>query len=117
MGVQAGVNRGWRSVVVALGAIGAVTVITQSANAPLVIADPVPPVPFDANGYDDAFAVAQSRAQGPVSTGKAATRSSLEAAAAAAGDPVSGTFGPQIGWPIMPIHAVLLPDGRVLSYG
>ncbi len=24
---------------------------------------------------------------------------------------------PQVGWPIMPIHAVLLPDGRVMSYG
>ena len=70
MGVGAGF-RGWTSVVVALGAIGAVTVITQSANAPLVIADPLPPVPFDANGYDDGFAIAQSREQGPVITGKA----------------------------------------------
>jgi hypothetical protein len=116
MGV-AGFRRGWTSVVVALGAIGAVTVVTQSANAPLVIADPTPPVPFDANGYDDSFAVAQSRDQGPVISGKAATRSSLTAAATAAGDPVRGTFGSQIVWPIIPIHAVQLPDGRVLSYG
>ncbi len=116
MGV-AGFKRGWTSVVVALGAIGAVTVITQSANAPLVIADPVPPVPFDANGYDDSFAIAQSREQGPVVTGKAATRTLLAAAAAAAGDPVRGTFGPQVAWPVMPIHSIVLPDGRVLSYG
>ena len=41
----------------------------------------------------------------------------MAAAAAPAGDPVRGTFGPQVAWPIMPIHAVLLPDGRVMSYG
>ena len=35
----------------------------------------------------------------------------------AVGDPARGTFGPQVAWPIMPIHAVLLPSGRVLSYG
>lgn len=28
-----------------------------------------------------------------------------------------GTFGPVFDWPIIPIHMVLLPDGRVLSYG
>jgi hypothetical protein len=33
--------------------------------------------------------------------------------AAAAG----GVFGPVIPWPIIPIHAVLLPDARVLSFG
>ena len=30
---------------------------------------------------------------------------------------ISGTFGPAFAWPIIPIHAVLLPDGRVMSYG
>jgi hypothetical protein len=29
----------------------------------------------------------------------------------------SGAFGPVFDWPIIPIHAILLPDGRVLSYG
>jgi hypothetical protein len=29
----------------------------------------------------------------------------------------AGAFGPAFGWPVMPIHMVLLPDGRVLSYG
>jgi len=28
-----------------------------------------------------------------------------------------GVFGRSFGWPIIPIHTVLLPDGRVLSYG
>lgn len=30
---------------------------------------------------------------------------------------LKGAFGPVVNWPIMPIHAVLLPDGRVMSYG
>jgi hypothetical protein len=36
------------------------------------------------------------------------------------GDPDAGTkgvFGPVLTWPLMPIHQVLLPDGRVLTYG
>lgn len=28
-----------------------------------------------------------------------------------------GVFGPAFSWPIIPLHTVLLPDGRVLSYG
>ncbi|MFZ5547421.1 MAG: galactose oxidase-like domain-containing protein [Pseudomonadota bacterium] len=28
-----------------------------------------------------------------------------------------GAFGPAFGWPIIPIHTVLLADGRVLSFG
>ncbi len=30
---------------------------------------------------------------------------------------VNGMFGPVIGWPLIPLHNVLLADGRVLSYG
>ena len=30
---------------------------------------------------------------------------------------VSGVFGPVVSWPIIPLEAVLLPDGRVMSYG
>ncbi|HEY6798829.1 MAG TPA: AbfB domain-containing protein, partial [Kineosporiaceae bacterium] len=26
-------------------------------------------------------------------------------------------FGPQVGWPVIPIHVALLPDGHLLSYG
>src|SRR5262245_39396388 len=28
-----------------------------------------------------------------------------------------GRFGAAFGWPLIPLHAALLPDGRVLSYG
>jgi hypothetical protein len=30
---------------------------------------------------------------------------------------VTGSWGPDIPWPIVPIHASLLPDGRLLTYG
>src|ERR1700722_11719030 len=30
---------------------------------------------------------------------------------------VTGAFGPAVTWPIIPIHVVLLPDGRVMNYG
>jgi hypothetical protein len=30
---------------------------------------------------------------------------------------VTGVFGPVVTWPVIPIHAVLLPDGRVMNYG
>ncbi|WP_157272187.1 galactose oxidase-like domain-containing protein [Azohydromonas aeria] len=29
----------------------------------------------------------------------------------------AGAFGPVFGWPVIPIHMVQLPDGRVLAYG
>jgi Domain of unknown function (DUF1929)/Glyoxal oxidase N-terminus len=39
------------------------------------------------------------------------------AMAAAPSPNVGGKFGATVNWPIIPIHAVLLPDGRVLNYG
>lgn len=30
---------------------------------------------------------------------------------------LKGAFGPAVDWPLIPIHVVLLPDGRVMSYG
>lgn len=36
---------------------------------------------------------------------------------AVAGANVTGVFGPPLTWPIIPMHAVLLSDGRVLTYG
>jgi hypothetical protein len=30
---------------------------------------------------------------------------------------IKGAFGPVVSWPLIPLHVVLLPDGRVLSYG
>ncbi len=36
----------------------------------------------------------------------------------AAPDPaVQGSFGPVVNWPLIPLHVVALPDGRILSYG
>jgi hypothetical protein len=37
--------------------------------------------------------------------------------AAAPSPYVGGKFGATVNWPIIPIHAVLLPDGRVMNYG
>ena len=30
---------------------------------------------------------------------------------------ITGTFGAPVTWPVIPIHVVLLPDGRVMGYG
>jgi hypothetical protein len=35
----------------------------------------------------------------------------------ATGPHIGGKFGPPVTWPIIAIHAVLMPDGRILSYG
>lgn len=43
-----------------------------------------------------------------------------QAIAVPAGPPdahLKGVFGAAFSWPIIPVHTVLLPDGRVLSYG
>ncbi len=32
-------------------------------------------------------------------------------------DNINGAFGPVTDWPLIPIHAALTPDGRVLTYG
>ncbi len=54
--------------------------------------------------------------------GQAATlaaEAAVEPAAAlpAADAKTKGVFAPAVAWPIISIHAVLLPDGRVMSYG
>lgn len=41
----------------------------------------------------------------------------LKALPVAASAAVSGAWGPQVKWPMMPIHAAVLPDGRVMTYG
>ena len=64
-------------------------------------------------GIGPAFRVALSRPDGPVIAGATGDLRS----ATMTGDPATGAFGPQITWPLVPIHAVLLPDGRVLTYG
>ena len=65
--------------------------------------------------------------QGPIDRGGGApprvgtqSTSSRETAMAvpASNDPRHiGRFGAAFGWPLIPLHAALLPDGRVLSYG
>lgn len=45
------------------------------------------------------------------------SRFGAQAAIPETGDPVAGTFSPVLDWPLVGIHAVLLPDGRVLTYG
>jgi hypothetical protein len=37
--------------------------------------------------------------------------------AAGADAHTQGVFGPPVTWPLIGLHAVLLPDGRVMSYG
>ena len=117
MGVLAGFSHSRARAALGAGAIVAVSIIVPSAVSPTVTANPGPPTPFDSNGFDNSFAVAQSRQQGPVIRGAAEGAQTAAAAVPPLGDPVRGTFGAQVAWPIMPIHAVLLPDGRVMSYG
>jgi hypothetical protein len=50
----------------------------------------------------------------------ATTTSTTTSAAVPAGDPtagVTGHFDPPVTWPIIGLHEILLPDGRVLNYG
>jgi hypothetical protein len=60
----------------------------------------------------------------PLATPAAPVAAAALAATTAGGVPAGGTaaaregvFGPAETWPIIPVHAVLLPDGRVLNYG
>ena len=43
--------------------------------------------------------------------------SSVRAAVAGSDAMTKGAFRPAVTWPIIPVHVVLLPDGRTLSYG
>jgi Domain of unknown function (DUF1929) len=82
---------------------------------------------FDSNGKDRSFAVAQSVPDaGPPVYGEPGALRKIRAAAGAAapastvpqfGDPVRGSFSPVVDWPLVGIHAVLTPAGKVLSYG
>jgi hypothetical protein len=36
---------------------------------------------------------------------------------AASDSHLKGSFGPVVDWPLIPLHSVVLPDGRVMSYG
>ncbi len=62
-------------------------------------------------GYDEAQAEAREAAQGMVQA------QAISVPTGPADAHIKGTFGAAFSWPIIPIHTVLLPDGRVLSYG
>ena len=55
-----------RARVVGTGVIVAASIFVPSPLSPSIAAKPGPPTPFDSNGYDDSFAIAQSRPQGPL---------------------------------------------------
>jgi hypothetical protein len=83
--------------------------------------------PFESNDMDPSFAVAQQVPDvGPPVYGDAGALRKIRTAAGATpqgstipqfGDPVRGSFSPVVAWPLMGIHAVLTPDGKVFSYG
>ena len=55
-----------RARVVGTGVIVAASIFVPSPLSPSIAAKPGPPTPFDSNGYDNSFAIAQSRPQGPL---------------------------------------------------
>ncbi|WP_052590483.1 galactose oxidase early set domain-containing protein [Luteipulveratus mongoliensis] len=69
---------------------------------------------FTANGLDPSYEEAQRVPDGPVMRGEGVRPF---VGVPASGDPVKGSFSPVVDWPIIGIHAVVLPDGRVFSYG
>jgi hypothetical protein len=83
--------------------------------------------PFDSNGMDRTFAAAQAVPDvGPALHGSPGALQRIRTAAGAAapanlipqfGDPAKGTFSPVVDWPLVGIHSVLTPQGKVLSYG
>ena len=122
--MKAGADSAHRRARAAFGMVAILVgvVAVPTAGPPVALAELERRVPFDSNGQDDSFAVAMSRPQGPLIGGpeelELQSRSRLAAADIPdTGDPVRGSFGAQVAWPIMPIHAVLMPDGRVLTYG
>src|SRR5262245_4963365 len=91
MGVAAGFRHPRTRAVLGASAIAVVTIIIPSAGSPTVTAEPGPlTTPFDSNGFDNSFLIAQSRQEGPVFKGSEARTT---AAVPALGDPVKGTFG------------------------
>ncbi len=84
------------------------------------------PPPFDANGHDDSFlAAVRVPDVNKIVRGEAllprlldlARNGGASSAVPDTGDPIKGTFSPVLDWPLIGIHAVLTPEGRVLSYG
>lgn len=53
----------------------------------------------------------------PASEARMAAEAAVPAPEAAVPAQIGGVFGAPVPWSLVPIHTVLLPDGRVLSYG
>src|SRR4249919_2328242 len=82
--------------------------ITAASNDPLILAALKTRANQDRVVGGDEAAVSEFATTQPIGALSALPSS---------GDPVKGTFSPVINWPLVGIHAVLTPDGRVLSYG
>ena len=65
--------------------------------------------------YGDAPALRAARERGAPAAPLSTDAGFVPAGVAGAGR--TGAFGPAVTWPVIPIHVVLLPDGRVMSYG
>ena len=75
----------------------------------------IPDETDDAAPVDYAPGPGKPRPAEPGETAALAIRAQIPVGASTAN--VTGVFGPVVTWPIIPIHAVLLPDGRVMNYG
>ncbi|WP_457095288.1 galactose oxidase-like domain-containing protein [Lysobacter sp. P5_B9] len=82
--------------------------ITAASNDPLILAALKTRANQDRVMGGDEAAVSEFATTQPIGALSALPSS---------GDPVKGSFSPVINWPLVGIHAVLTPDGRVLSYG
>ena len=105
----------WAAIYVTGGIMPGNTGTTPSAAAlaaargdPLILAAIQTRANQDRVMHGDAGAVAAFKTVRPVGA---------LSALPALGDPVRGSFSPVADWPLVGIHAVLTPDGRVLSYG
>lgn len=82
-----------------------------SADAYTELPAPNAGIDFDAEPRHDGIP--------PGNSGDAASTGTLDtkAVAATASAARIGAWGPQVKWPFIPIHAIVLPDGRVMTYG
>ena len=105
--------------------IGTMALIVGAPGVGARAPEPDPELPIDPTDPWAPFEFAQRQADGPVITGSSPTATVAEVGGAAAAElehttadvTTEGVFGEQVAWPLVPIHAVLTPDGRVLTYG
>ncbi len=69
-------------------------------------------------GGSDNSSNADNKASAAASEGRARRMAALPGGTPIPADaPTKGMFGPVQDWPLIPLHVVLTPDGRVMSYG